>query len=268
MLLFLAPLLAPVPGPCGAPAAPALEAACLAGEVGRADAELTRVETEIPGAIDSYWDGDGRNEDDRSRWIAAVRDVVRLWRGFRDSRCDARLAGYEAGRQDTAAVASARCRLRITQVAANDLAIRYGVSQQGPGRADVETMARLPAMPPAEDAGPCDHVPPRECDYCGINRCYQQRLKRDDAQLNAAWRRALARIAAARGLSAAERADWAARLRASQRLWLRWRDADCDLERLETPNPNAHSIYSLVTGPCLTRETEARTAFLARAYGR
>lgn len=266
LLLFVAALAAPVPGVCGAAAAPVLEAECLDAELRKAEAELTRVEAEVPGAIDSYWEKEGRSDEDTRRWIASMREAVRLWRAFRDARCDAVLARYETPRNADAAVESARCRLRITQVAANDLAIRYGVSQQGPGRADVETLAKLPALPPDDPSGPCADAPPRECDYCGINLCYQQRLKRDDAELNAAWRRALARIAAAPRLTAAQRADWAERLRTSQRLWLRWREAECALEALETPNPNAHSIYSMVTGPCLTQETEARTAFLRRTY--
>ncbi|MBV9929369.1 MAG: DUF1311 domain-containing protein [Alphaproteobacteria bacterium] len=101
-----------------------------------------------------------------------------------------------------------------------------------------------------------------------MNHCWEARLRADDARLNAAWRRALARIAAKPGLGAAERAAWTARLRAAQRAWLAWRDADCALERLETPNPAAHSIYALVTGPCLAREAEARAAVLERTYAR
>jgi hypothetical protein len=44
------------------------------------------------------------------------------------------------------------------------------------------------------------------------------------------------------------------------------RDENCELERLETPNPWAHSIYALATGPCLAGETEARAAVLERTY--
>jgi uncharacterized protein YecT (DUF1311 family) len=101
-----------------------------------------------------------------------------------------------------------------------------------------------------------------------MNRCWEARLKADDARLDAAWRAALARIAAKPGLSRVDRKDWRDRLRAVQRRWLEWRDGTCELERLETPNPNAHSIYALVTGPCLDAGTAARTEVLTRTYGR
>jgi len=98
-------------------------------------------------------------------------------------------------------------------------------------------------------------------------RCWEARLQADDVRLNALWRAALARIAAEPRLTAAERKDWTLRLRQAQRRWLALRDGTCALEALETPNPAAHSIYSLVTGPCLDSETTARIEALRRAYG-
>jgi uncharacterized protein YecT (DUF1311 family) len=96
--------------------------------------------------------------------------------------------------------------------------------------------------------------------------CWEARLKADDARLNAVWRAALARIAARPGLSAAARKDWAERLRSSQRRWLALRDDTCRLETLEAPNPMAHSVYSLITAPCLDGETSARIEVLRRTY--
>jgi uncharacterized protein YecT (DUF1311 family) len=77
---------------------------------------------------------------------------------------------------------------------------------------------------------------------------------------------ALAKIAASK-VTAFARADWTERLRHSQRLWLAWRKEACDLDGWETPNPYAHSVYALVTAPCLDEETEARTGVLRRIYG-
>jgi uncharacterized protein YecT (DUF1311 family) len=238
----------------------------LCKEVARADAELARVKAGLPAAIAGMSDqGLDRTADDLRAWTSAATGLVDLWAAYRDARCDARLLGYETARPASADAAA--CRLRITRTAMADFRLRYGPDTKGPGRRDVEEQAAAPA-PTAEEDGPCAHAPPAECDYCGMNRCWDARLKRDDRGLNDAWRAALLRIRRHAALTAAARADWTERLHKSQRLWLRWRDADCELERLETPNPSAHSIYALVTGPCLARETEARAAWLKRTYGR
>jgi len=248
LLTFLAALAAPAVGP--------------EPEAARANAGLEAVAKALPAAIDAMSDGGmERPAEDIAAWKARAAEVAALWTAFRDARCDPALLRFE-GQERPAA-----CSARISLAAAADLGFRYDLGKQAFGRADVETQATAP-QPSAEDAGPCAPAPPAECDYCGMNHCWEARLKTDDARLNAVWRRALARIAGKPGLSATQPAEWASRLRAAQRAWLRWRDADCALERLETPNPSAHSIYALVTGPCLARETEARTAVLERTYGR
>jgi uncharacterized protein YecT (DUF1311 family) len=76
-------------------------------------------------------------------------------------------------------------------------------------------------------------------------------LKRQDAALNQVYRAAVART----GKSAEP-------LRASQRLWLKLRDDDCELEGWETPNRFAHSIYSTQFAPCVYWETAARLSWL------
>jgi uncharacterized protein YecT (DUF1311 family) len=262
LLMVLAALAAPVAEPCGPGA---IRSACPEAAAMRAEAELAAVAKALPGAIDAINEaGMERSGEDVAAWKARAAEVVSLWIAFRDARCDPALLRFEG---QAGAVRSGACRARISRAAAADLGFRYDLGKHPLGRGDAETEATAP-RPSAEDAGPCAHPPPAECDYCGMNQCWEARLKADDTRLNAAWRRALATIAARPGLPAAGRADWTARLRAAQRAWLRWRDANCDLERLETPNPWAHSIYALVTGPCLARETEARTAVLARTYGR
>jgi len=262
LLMVLAALAAPAVGPCGPGR---VRSACPEAEAVRAEAELAAVAKALPGAIDAINDaGMERSAEDLAAWKARAAEVASLWTGFREARCDPALLRFEG---QAGPVQSGACRARISRAAAADFGFRYGLGGRTFGRRDVETEATAP-RPSAEDAGPCAHPLPAECDYCGMNHCWETRLKADDARLNAAWRRALATIAAKPGMTATQRRDWAARLRAAQRAWLRWRDADCELERLETPNPWAHSIYALVTGPCLAGETEARTAVLARTYGR
>lgn len=236
----------------------------LCRDAARTDAEFVRVQAALPGAIDAM-SGQGldRPAEELRAWKSAAVSTAGLWTAYRDALCDSRLIGYETGRP--AAAQAAACRLRMTRSAIVDFRVRYSVAGKGPRRRAVETPA-TPA-PGAEEAGPCAHAPPAECDYCGMNRCWEARLKQDDRALNDAWRAALLRISAKPALTPAARAAWAERLRNSQRSWLRWRDADCALERLETPNPDAHSTYALVTGPCLARETEARTDWLRRMYG-
>jgi uncharacterized protein YecT (DUF1311 family) len=262
LLTFLAALAVRALVPCG-PAT--IRSTCPGAEAVRAQAELAAVAKALPAAIDAINDaGMERSAEDVAAWKARAAEVAALWAAFRDARCDSPLLRFEG---QAGPVHWSACRTRISRAAAADLRFRYDLGGRTFGRRDAETEATAP-RPSAEDAGPCAHPPPADCDYCGMNRCWEARLKADDARLNAAWRRALANIAARPGLSAGQRADWTARLRAAQRTWLRWREANCELERFETPNPWAHSIYALVTGPCLAQETEARTAVLARTYGR
>lgn len=262
MLILLAALAAPVVGPCGGST---LREACPEARAARAEAELADVTRALPGAIDGLSEeGLERPAEDLAAWKTRAVALASLWEAFAGARCDPVLVRFESGGGPFEAAA---CRARILSTAAADLRVRYNLGEETPGRRDVETRATA-ARPSAEDQGPCAHPPPAACDYCGMNQCWEARLKADDARLNAVWRRALARIAGKPGLAAAQRADWGARLVAAERAWLRWRDANCELERLETPNPNAHSIYALVTGPCLAQETEARIAALEQTYRR
>ena len=249
-------LIAALAGACGT--------ACLEADAAKAEAALAAVAQQLPAAIDDMNGSFERPAEGVSQWKAAAAEVAGLWARFRDARCDPVLLRFEGARGDPRAAAT--CRARISRTAASDLRLRYQLDEKGFGRRDVEAPETGPRRR-SEDEGPCAHAPPAECDYCGINKCWEVRLKGDDGALNVAWRRALARIAAAPGLAAPQRSEWKARLLAGQRLWLRWRDANCALEAMETPNPFAHSIYSLVTGPCLAGETEARTAYLRRTYG-
>ncbi|MBV8687966.1 MAG: DUF1311 domain-containing protein [Alphaproteobacteria bacterium] len=232
-------------------------------DLAAAEAQLAALRAGLPAAIDAQDKVMERNAEDLALWKRRADDLVGLWLRYRDARCDPALLSYERGGDSTA------CRLRITRNILGDLQWRYG-DPEGAG-ALPRASADASGAPPrpgrgADEEGPCAAPPPAECDYCGMNRCWERRLEADEARLNAAWRAALAKIAARPGVDAAARTDWTERLRRVQRLWLRWREDACTLDGWETPNPYAHSLYALVTGPCLDAETEARTAALRRAY--
>lgn len=241
--------------------APFLWLAVAAASPAGADADLAVLRAEIRAAIDRWDPGLERSEEDLGRWKGRVDRLIALWTAFRDARCDPRLLRYEQGE------GSAACRQRLSRVIVADLRSRFDLAPGRRGRASIEeTAAPGAAARSPEEGGPCADPPPAECDYCGVNRCWERRLRAANRDLHAVWRATLAKIGKAPGLTPARRADWAGRLLASQRLWLKWRDEECDLEAWETPNPYAHSIYALVTGPCLDSETRARTAVLRRCY--
>src|SRR5206468_3943882 len=134
--------------------------------------------------------GMDRPAEDVAAWRKAAAEVTRLWTAYRDARCDPVLLRYETGHREREG-----CRLRIDRAAASDLRFRYQLGGEGFARQDAETPGAAARKSP-EDDGPCADAPPAGCDYCGINDCWNARLKADDARLNSIWRRALARIAA------------------------------------------------------------------------
>jgi len=205
--------------------------------------------------------------EDKAEWRARLADVVRNWTAFRDSRCDPALIAYEQGRGAAAArTAAASCRLGFDTMIPADLRYRYDPAGEARVRPSLDPEVDAERFYPDEpDALQCDPPPPAECDYCGVNTCWERKLAQDDVELNALWRRVLASIGGRR-VSAAARADWIERLRRTQRAWLLLRDDNCDLESWETPNRLAHSIYSTQQAPCLHAETQARMAWLRAQY--
>lgn len=205
--------------------------------------------------------------EDKAEWRARLADVVRHWTTFRDARCDPALIAYEQGSDTAAARAAAtRCRLGFDTMIPADLRYRYDPDGEARGRPSLEPEVDAERFYPDEpDALQCDPPPPAECDYCGVNTCWERKLAEDDVELNALWRRVLASIDERR-VSAAARADWVERLRRTQRAWLLLRDDNCDLESWETPNRLAHSIYATQLAPCLHGETQARMAWLRALY--
>lgn len=257
LTLLLAGLAMAPPSGCGANAGTAADPRCI-------ERRLIALAVELPKEVENAAaGGPERSQEEVASWKAAAFSAFGLWVAFREARCDATLLRFEGSGEDAGA-----CRLRIGRAIVGDFQFRYHPEEGASGRTDAETLATNASRKGPEEEGPCAHLTPAECDYCAMNHCWDRRQKADEAALNAAWRTALARIAAKPGLAPAQRADWTARLRNAQRLWLRWRDENCALERLEAPNPMAHSVYALLTGPCLAAETEARTALLRRTYGR
>jgi len=225
------------------------------------DSELAALRRQLPAAVDGSGLADGRDAQDVARWKRRLDGFVALWGKYRDSRCDPRLTRFEGS--DPAA-----CRARITRVILEDMRFRFDLPPRGRPRASIEESLVRPGPEDKEEGGLCADTPPAECDYCAITHCWERRLAADEAALNSAWKSALAKIGAKPGLALAQRSDWAERLRASQRLWLKWRDEACDLAAWETPNPAANSTFAFVTGPCRDRETRARTEVLRRIHGR
>jgi uncharacterized protein YecT (DUF1311 family) len=205
--------------------------------------------------------------EDKAEWRVRLADVLRHWTSFRDARCDPALLAYEEGSNRAASGGSAgRCRLGFDAVISADLRHRYDPGDETHGRLslDPEADAR-PFYPDEPDAVTCDPPPPAECDYCGVNICWERKLAEDDAELNALWREVLASLEQ-RVRTGAARRHWRERLRNSQRAWLLLRDDNCDLESWETPNRFAHSIYAIQRAPCLHSETHARMAWLRSRY--
>jgi uncharacterized protein YecT (DUF1311 family) len=221
------------------------------------------------GADQAIAAADTLSPDERAAWASAFDSATALWLAFRDTRCEPRLIGHEiaagAARPFDDAVG---CTQAITGVIADDIGYRYELDPAARPRASAtRSLPVAAARTGSDDAGPCADVDPGECDYCGANRCWEARLARDDRALNRVWAQALLVIRNRQGLAESARADWVARLRASQRAWLAWRDAECALEPWETPNRFAHSIYSTLVAPCLDIETQARIADLRASYG-
>lgn len=90
-----------------------------------------------------------------------------------------------------------------------------------------------------------------------LNACADQALARADAALNAAYRKVVAKIAASDGAKPYDNKSWDAALRASQRTWIAWRDADCK-GLVPFPWGGGTGTTGEVLG-CLTEKTEART---------
>lgn len=222
--------------------------------------DLAVVQRQVADFIDNFED---LRSEERAEWAIGIDASITQWTRFRDAHCDPGLLAFESPGKG-ARLAWQACDHAVTATIVGDLRFRFQLDGGRP-RASAIAPGEVPLVPMAEEDGPCVQVDPGECDYCGANACWDKRLKADDAALKASWQRALAHINGS-GLSRDARADWTERLRKAQESWTLWRDGTCEVERWETPNRFAHSIYSGLVAPCRERETLARIAWLDATY--
>lgn len=94
--------------------------------------------------------------------------------------------------------------------------------------------------------------------------CSEQEFERADAELNVAYREALAAIAKTTNDPPYDAKKFEAALRASQRAWVAWRVAEC-----EGLIPMFWTGGTGVTGEvlgCMTEKTEARTKEIRQRF--
>jgi uncharacterized protein YecT (DUF1311 family) len=96
-----------------------------------------------------------------------------------------------------------------------------------------------------------------------INMCLSEEFSRSDTVMSRTYTRAMAEMRERDGFAQQEgqRAGFAANLLASQRAWLRYRDAHCEVESDAARGGTlAPALYSI----CMRRVTEMRTTELRR----
>jgi uncharacterized protein YecT (DUF1311 family) len=98
-----------------------------------------------------------------------------------------------------------------------------------------------------------------------INFCAENEFKKADAALNAAYKTALADVTASGGDKPYDRKSWEEALRASQRAWVAFRDADCrGLMPMEWQGGTGTTAAEL---GCMAQLTIARAKDLRDRYG-
>jgi uncharacterized protein YecT (DUF1311 family) len=106
-------------------------------------------------------------------------------------------------------------------------------------------------------ASPCQSAP-TESDMAA---CFQHRLDRADAALNAAYRTLMARYkenGAPAGFTIGSQEDY---LEKAQRAWTQLRDATCDFETYESMTGTG---FGTLHTACLMEETQKRVDYLQR----
>ena len=97
-----------------------------------------------------------------------------------------------------------------------------------------------------------------------INACADKDLAKADAALNAAYQKALAKIAASDQEKPYDPKSWEEALRASQRAWVAFRDADCKgLVPMAWAGGTGTSMEVL---GCMTAKTDERTKELKERF--
>ena len=97
-----------------------------------------------------------------------------------------------------------------------------------------------------------------------IGACLDRELKAADAELNRVYKAAMAAIERSDHLTPELRGEWKAALRAAQRLWISYRDADC-----RTPIEYewwGGSGVGMAILSCLLEKTKVRVSELRERY--
>lgn len=127
-------------------------------------------------------------------------------------------------------------------------------------------VAALAALLPVPVAAADDAIDCREpTTTVEINFCADETYQASDAALNAVYQKALAGIRASDLAPPHDRKSWEEALRASQRAWVAFRDADC-----KGAVPMEWSGGSITTSAvlgCMTQLTDARVKDLKTRYG-
>lgn len=97
-----------------------------------------------------------------------------------------------------------------------------------------------------------------------LNFCAGEEFEKADAELNKAYQKALAAIPGLAGDKPFDAKSWENALRASQRAWLAFRDAECD-QHVPMFWSGGTGTSSAVIG-CKTQKTRARTQELNEQY--
>lgn len=97
-----------------------------------------------------------------------------------------------------------------------------------------------------------------------LNACLERVFEAEDAELNRVWRRVLGAIDRADYMAPADRAAWTQSLRAAQRAWVTFKEADCkDAVGYEWFGGTGATAAVL---SCLIDKTRLRTAELKARY--
>jgi uncharacterized protein YecT (DUF1311 family) len=97
-----------------------------------------------------------------------------------------------------------------------------------------------------------------------MNFCADKDFAVADAELNTVYKAALAEIAKSTGQKPYDAKSWEAALRASQRAWVAFRDADC--KELEPMKWGGGTITTVNVLGCMTGHTQERTKALKERF--
>ncbi len=137
------------------------------------------------------------------------------------------------------------------------------VLDTGTAAQDLDTQAQK-AVPVGKSPTNDNHNCAQAVTTLAMNQCAQAELARADQALNAAYKAALAFIAESQGEPPFDAKQFEAALRASQRAWIAWRDAEC--EALIPMFWTGGTATTAAVLGCLSDKTKARTSELLERF--